>query len=456
MRLKKLIGLFTAGLMTVMMSVPAIAETTYTAVNGAADVCKFNKYLIMDAGDAVPAATFKFNIAPGNARAAALDDPDTPENEGEMEVLAGVVVTNPHTGKVTAPVISDVTFDTTATTNDVLQTGDVDVTRSAADRGATTGGVEFEAGEKYVKGEATVDFHDVTFTEPGIYRYIITEDTTSPVQGVMYDNDNDRVLDVYVIDVENATTHVHELEVAAYVMHTDDDKVVANADRGSADVAAAAAALIDKTDGFTNEMNCKDLVFAKEVAGNQASRDKYFKFTATVSCAEIKDDATFVVSLADDSKAETTDGNADATVVDTSATLAEYVGKANPTTVTGEQLKNGVNFYLQGGQSIAIRGIPSDSTYAITEEAEDYKSEAAVVIGYTDPTATTGTQTIGSIANAKTTDKNVIKTSFMNSRDGIIPTGVLLSVGPWVLLGAVLLGGVIFFAVRSKKKYDEE
>ena len=211
MRLKKLIGLFTAGLMTAMMSVPAVAETTYTAVKGAADVCKFNKYLIMDAGDKVPAATFKFNIAAGTARPAVLDNPDTPENEGEMEVLAGVVEMNPHTGKVTAPVISDVTFSASETTYNTVQTGDVDVTRSAADRGATTGGVEFEADEKYVKGEATVDFHDVTFTEPGIYRYIITEDTTSPVQGVMYDNDNDRVLDVYVIDELNTTTNKHEL-----------------------------------------------------------------------------------------------------------------------------------------------------------------------------------------------------------------------------------------------------
>ena len=468
MRLKKLIGLFTAGLMTVMMSVPAVAATTYTPVAGTS--CNFNKYLIIGAGDAVPAATFKFNIEAGNARAAVLDNPaTTTEDEGEMEVLAGVVVKNPDTGKVTAPSIADVTFssaDATATTAG----NNTDVARPASQRatGLTAAtGVELEAGEKYATKTATVDFSGVSFPEPGIYRYIITETASeaNAAMGIMNDNDIDRVLDVYVIDELNTTTSKHELKVAAYVMHKDEDKVIAGTNRGSEDVTTTGDALTDKTDGFTNEYSSKDLVIKKEVTGNQASRDKYFEFTAKLD--NVDDSNIYTFSLADDNDDNTTDGNADATSGTNSATIPANQGQTNPTipanqgqtnptTVTGAQLKAGVKFYLQHGQSIAIRGIAPNATYEITENAEDYKSTAAGVDEYTDPTATTGTQTIGSIANAKTTDKNVIKTSFKNTRSGIIPTGVLLSVGPWVLLGAVLLGGVIFFAVRSKKKYDEE
>ncbi|MBQ9872301.1 MAG: QVPTGV class sortase B protein-sorting domain-containing protein [Eubacterium sp.] len=444
MRLKKLIGLFTAGLMTVMMSVPAVAATTYTPVAGTS--CTFKKYLIMDAGDAVPAATFKFNIEPGTARAAVLDNPDTTTvNEGEMEVLAGVG----------SPTIADVTFapdDVTATA-----AGDnIDVARKAdkrADGLTATTGVELEAGEKYATKTATVDFSGVSFPEPGIYRYIITETASeaNAAMGIMNDNDTDRVLDVYVIDEENATTHVHELTVAAYVMHTDDDKVVANANRGSADVAAAAAALRDKTDGFTNEYHVKDLAFKKAVAGNQASRDKYFKFTVKVD--GLIDGKSYTVSLGSDGDDATLDGNADATSGTNSATITANQEQTNPASVLGSDLKTGVNFYLQHGQSIVIRGLSENATYEITEDAEDYKSTAAGVTGYTDQVKTDSTKaTIGAVAGTNKT----VKTSFLNERSGIIPTGVLLSVGPWVLLGAVLLGGVIFFAVRSKKKYDEE
>ena len=442
MRLKKLIGLFTAGLMTVMMSVPAVAETTYTPVTGAANVCKFNKYLIMDAGDAVPDATFSFTVAAGTPIST-----DTSSN-GVMEVLAGVVEKDPDTGKVTSPSIADVTFapgDVTATA-----AGDnIDVARKAKDRvdGLTTG-VELEAGEKYATQTATVSFTGITFPEPGIYRYIITEtaNADNAAMGIMNDNDIDRVLDVYVTDNGSGV-----LEVSSYVLHTKDDDVDINATMGSADVATQLAALDDKTDGFTNEYHVKDLAFAKGVTGNQASRDKYFKFTVKV--AGLIDGKSYTVSLGSDGDDATLDGNADATSGTNSATITANQEQTNPTSVLGSDLKTGVNFYLQHGQSIVIRGLSENATYEITENAEDYKSIAAGVAGYTDQVKTDSTKaTIGAVAGSNKT----VKTSFLNERSGIIPTGVLLSVGPWVLLGAVLLGGVIFFAVRSKKKYDEE
>ena len=227
-----------------------------------------------------------------------------------------------------------------------------------------------------------------------------------------------------------------------------------NETMGSADVATQLAALDDKTDGFTNEYHVKDLAFKKAVEGNQASRDKYFKFTVKVD--GLIDGKSYTVSLGSDGDNATLDGNADATSGKNSATITANQEQTNPDSVTGAQLETGVNFYLQHGQSIVIRGLSENATYEITEDAEDYKSIAAGVNEYTDPTATDPDDatiaTIGAVAGSNKT----VKTSFLNERSGIIPTGVLLSVGPWVLLGAVLLGGVIFFAVRSKKKYDEE
>lgn len=120
--------------------------------------------------------TFSYTIAAGTAIST-----DTSSNT-EFQVDAGV-----DADKVT---ITDTTFAPRATTYTSVQTGDIDVTRQASDRatGLTADtGVEFETskGEQYAVQNATVDFSGVTFVEPGVYRYIITEtaSTTNAAAG---------------------------------------------------------------------------------------------------------------------------------------------------------------------------------------------------------------------------------------------------------------------------------
>ena len=435
--MKKKRGLATlvaAGMMTAMLSVPVTAATTYTPVAGTS--CNFNKYLIMDAGDTVPNATFSFTIAPGQAVSA-----DTSDN-AVMQVLPGPVVTNE--GK-TWPAIADVTFTPADTNTTATSAGtNIDVARSNVDRGGTAGDlVQLDAGEKYATQQATVDFSGVTFDEPGIYRYIITE-TANPdhaAAGIIHDTDTDRVLDVYVVDNSTATENV--LQVAAYVLHTNVTDPAIGTNMGPDDVAAASAALDDKTDGFTNEYSSKDLKISKEVSGNQASRDKYFELTVKVMDG-VNEADSFIVSLADDSDANTNDGNADATSGTNSATIAANAGKTNLATVTGVQLKAGQKFYLQHGQSVVIRGLAPNAVYTVTENEEDYQSSVM--------TGKTNSGTIGTVAGGN----KLAEAGFTNTRDGIIPTGILMSAAPWILLGVVVVGGVIFFLVRSRKKYEEE
>ena len=450
------------------MTVPVMASTPYTPVAGTS--CNFNKYLIMDDGDSVPNATFSFTVAPGSARSA-----DTSDNS-VMQVLPGIGT----------PTIADVTFapgDTTQTTAGT----NIDVARAASERatGATAAtGVELETGEKYATKQATVSFSGISFPEPGIYRYIVTETANAAHEsaGIHHDDDVDRVLDVYVVHSEgtaavaptvwtyggqdyNSQAEAEAasaadggaqgaitnngvaateggLTVAAYVMHTNDDDVVINTSMGSADVAAAGAALTDKTDGFTNEANgLKDLKVNKEVAGNQASRDKYFEFTVT--CTDVAAADSFVVSIADDSNANTNDGNADATSIETAATIAANAGKTNPTTVTGAQLLAGQKFYLQHGQSVVIRGLPKNSSYTVTENAEDYSS--AVMSGKTNS---------GNIGTVTGTNK-MAEAGFTNTRNGVIPTGIFIGLGPCVALA--LVGGVgLALKLRKKDELEEE
>lgn len=424
---KKFAAVTLSAAITAAMALPGMAATSYEPVEGTS--CNFNKYLIMDAGDTVPNATFAFTVAPGTAQTYNLAGTNK-----TMEVLAGVGT----------PTIANITFaptDSTATD----ATGLIDINRNNVARGGSAGDtVQLDAGEKFATKEATVDFSSVSFTEPGIYRYIISETANADhaAAGIIHDTDIDRVLDVYVTDDGDGT-----LVVSSYVLHTStaDAPVAMGTNNGSADVSTAGAALDDKTDGFTNEYVSKDLKIEKEVTGNQASRDKYFEFTVT--CTDVADADSYVVSIADDGDASTNDGTADATSGEAKpgGTSAANANKENPATVTGAQLKAGVKFYLQHGQSIVIRGLAPNAEYTVVENAEDYSS--AVKSGDTN------TGVIGTVAG----DSKMAVAGFTNTRDGVIPTGVWLQYGiPAAVVLAAIAAFVVYKVVRKKDDGEEE
>ena len=469
--MKKILALVCIAVLSASMFVPALAGTTYTAVAGTNT--SFKKFLIMDTGDTVPTATFAFTVAPGaatnfgapsagslekwsyngtdydtqaEAEAAAVEGggtasdvvyhPAVSAGSGTMAVLVGVGT----------PTVSSVTFGSSDTTYDSVQNGDIDVARNQANRTGTAGTdtVQLDAGEKYAVKTATIDFSSVSFDEPGIYRYIVSEtasDTNSDM-GIVQDSDTDRVLDVYVTDNGSGT-----LTVSKYVMHTDANNVVLATDYGSGDVATADAPLADKTDGFTNEYTSKDLEISKTVSGNQASRDKYFALTVT--CASLNDEDTFVVSLADDNDANTNDGNADATSGTTRATISENRSKTNPTSVTGAQLKAGVTFYLQHNQKVVVRGLPVNATYYLMENAEDYKSSQTA--GATNGTSGTPA-VIGTVAG----NDKLAHAGFTNTRDGLVPTGIIMSVLPYVAILLIGICAVVFAVINKKRKAEDK
>lgn len=134
---------------------------------------------------------------------------------------------------------------------------------------------------------------------------------------------------------------------------------------------------------------------------------------------------------------------ADGTSGNNEATIDANKGKTNPEKLTADNDgKVTQKFYLQHGQEIRIEGIAKATEYNVTENKEDYKSEGAAVAGYTDP------------VNG-TIQKNDLKTSYLNTRNGVIPTGVVMTVAPFAV--AVILGGagVVTFAGR-KKREDEK
>lgn len=147
---------------------------------------------------------------------------------------------------------------------------------------------------------------------------------------------------------------------------------------------------------WTNTPLPIDVTFSKTVSGNQASRDKYFRFTFTIS--GVTEGMYFDVDLS----------NADATTAFTTATLSDYRGQTNVSRITVPEGATSVSqvFYLQHGQSITVSGILPGMVYTVSENPEDYKTN----------------QTNGTVMQEAGTDDVTIP--FVNTRNGLVPTGI--------------------------------
>lgn len=397
-----------------------------------------------------------------------------------------------------------------------------------------------------------MDFSACEFKEPGIYRYYIEE--TGANQGVTNDYpnlDNDgnevdnstrwRTIDVYVEDAtysytaSGATdpTTVNALLIAGYVMYVGkqttgpayvdpDTNPSASGDTNNLEDGLANTnpttdygkvngaevkndeTTATKSEGIKNIYKTSDIQFSKTVTGNQASKDKFFKFTVTLT----DDTATgegvpTVKNVADDDMFAIT-GNWEKTVSAGSFTngtsgapnaatvyTAEVISNASNSSVTtatsntaygnnvvwltGAQLKAGYSFYLQDGDDITIHGLPNGIGYTIAEYQDDYQptvilkgaddgfdnmngaatdnTAVALVVADVEGNITSDTAT-ATITDTKIEDD--VEAAFTNTRKGTIPTGILLSVAAPAGVGAVVIGGIAYLLIKNKRRENEE
>lgn len=417
MKNKRFSRVFAVALAIVMcfcMAVPAFAAgTVYTAM--AADSLTsttFDKYLVMKTEANVPNVSFNYSITKGSA---------TTASNGKFAVSEGYGT----------PTISNngvISFTSGSTTFATAQEGDY-VKNLGTD-------------EKYTKGSATVSFAGIVFPEPGVYRYIITEANPAK-QGITYDSDLTRVLDVYV---ENASTSEAKLlKITGFVLHANETELAADAENfgTAANTAPANTAGSDyKSQGFTNKYLTYNLTFSKTVDGNQASRDKYFAFTVKIEGA--LPNTTYNVNLT----------NADGTSGTNAATIAANANKTNAAAITTDGSGTvTATFYLQHRQSIIIEGLTEGAVWTVTENEEDYRASVSVD-GAAPKNASSATSD-----NADTDEKEGIiantTVAFTNYREGVVPTGVLLTIAPFAILILAGIAGVIVILGRKKRASAE-
>lgn len=377
-------------LLVSLLAMPVSAANTPVA-SGTFD---FNKYLVMNANANVPNVEFEFEIKAGTAVAATGDSP---------AIYAGIV--QQEGDAVTAPTVEKAKFS-------------YNTHHASTVVGLPTDDGEPTGNKKYATETVTVDFTGISFTAPGIYRYIITE-TDSTASGIITnDAVSTRTLDVYVQYKNTASEgeppdySESELEVSGYVLYN-----------GTENFSDA-----NKSDGFTNTYTTYDLTLTKNVTGNQGDRDKYFAFTVNITGAV--EGTVYTVDFPDTENSP--NNTADSLTV-------------------GEGGSVSATYYLKHGQSIVIQGLTKDTKYTISETSystDGYTTSNTVKVGEgqadasTEP-LTTGEKTMG-------TGDNIV--TFTNSKSGTVPTGILLETAPYLILGAVVVAGlVVLFATRRRR-----
>lgn len=288
-------------------------------------------------------------------------------------------------------------------------------TVDAGEAGLKYGGIDViqgKAGDWTVDGKVTVSKVNMsdtvatgsttmtwkgTYTEPGIYSYVVKE-TSGSYDGMEYDTTVKNVL-VFVV-----------YEDGQYVVK---NAVVVNVADGVATAADAKSDLTftNKYDNGSSNGGTHDLTVTKEVTGALGDRSKEFEFNITI--------------LADKAGQITGEGKSEQYYVE----IKNKAGESNQTIKSGDPLP----VKLRHGDTVKIYGLSPKDTYTVTETKAD---------GYT---------TDGQVDKATAMGREDKTVTVTNEKDIDTPTGVIMTIAPYALM-VVLAGAfaVVFLTRRNR------
>ena len=247
-----------------------------------------------------------------------------------------------------------------------------------------------------VESTATVDFSEVDWTAPGIYRYTITEQDSGN-SDVTNDADATRTLDVYVV---NDGEGGYKIESQALI-------------KGTAAPTGKNYASDSKSDGFTNSYKTYALSLKKVVDGTMGDKGRTYNFTINF------------------------EGPA----------YASFDMNGQNITLNTEG-KGSADIALKNGNLETIKGIPSTVKYTVVENIN--KNDGYTVSYTVDGTdATSATYATSAEKTMGKADNAVVCTNLKNA---VTPTGIAMTVAPYILMVAV--AGI--FAVLFLRRRHEE
>ena len=311
------------------------------------------------------------------------------------------------------------------------------------------------------KKTATSD--PITYTQTGVYTYKLTENIpATPVAGVTYD-DTVYYVDVYVTNVLNddgtplldkdGKPVVNVSAITAWKGTNTSKLDPMGADNGGAapDPNAADGKIgitvpTGTDDGvrniaypFVNNYSTASLYVTKLVTGDMADPNQEFSFTLGLSSAAGKADsanyAYEVYNMGND----------------------QAVGGGDDTLASNGSITDSGNFQIKHNQYIKVIGLPTGEKVTTTEAGTaDYKTTISVDHGNTVTPGTLTTVATKVTANKTTGEQTIFsgdgavnQENFVNDKQSIPPTGVVMTILPYALLVALVgFGAVIIFKKR--------
>lgn len=259
--------------------------------------------------------------------------------------------------------------------------------------------------------EVKINWDNVQITEPGIYVWPLTKalDTTitSTGAGNATDKDTERYLYVIVTRDGNALSARHGISD------------VENLNNKGGDVA----------DQYP--VDTVNLEIKKEISGNMASANQYFRFDITIKTTPGEYSITNIKSQTDPN---VYDG------VQTNDTLVEVLSTGTGT----------ATIWLKAGESAKIENLPYGSQYTIVETGNNGYQVAATMSGNdTSPDTSKVNEDYTVSDNNLTADATV---TYTNTKNATTPTGVVLNTAAPVMgiLLALSLLAVLFIGKRKE------
>lgn len=382
MKLSKNLGrIATTFLATAMLAafaaVPASAEAVTEPAEGENSISsiKINAELMMPEGVLTPNVTFNFNIE----SAGDVEKDDTITSNGTVIALENGIGSNSNAGAATFSNSDGV--GVASGTEGINKVTKTDVELSLTGLGG--------------------------FTDAGVYKYYITEDTPTSSDEDFSDSDyvSNLKLPLYIF-VERDTDGSYIITGAVVYKSNS----TADGQEGS------------KTDTFVNwyqidnpenpQVKTGNLSIANDVSGAMGDRGEAFDFTI----GNLTDGAKYSVKYSD------TD---------------DYV----PYTVSN----NVLTLSVKHGQTVTVYGLDANA-YTVT--APDMTSE-----GYTLDKVTVGgnNQNKEYVQNVTVSANSTAAVKYFFSREAITPTGLVMNVAPYVLLVLVAAGaGYVFLRKREE------
>ena len=182
---------------------------------------------------------------------------------------------------------------------------------------------------------------------------------------------------------------------------------------------------VDATKGDTieNTYSAGTLNIKKEVKGTMGDKSKNFKFTL---------------------KLETTDNKSYPETYERAVTATGDAELTNPTII---KLGEETTVYLHNDSTIRIANLPYGVKYTITE---DNYTGAGDDNGYT--TKVNGNE---GLTTTGTVDASAEDVEFVNSKGGVVDTGVILDNAPYIALMMVVVAGAAVMIIKKRRHFED-